>query len=164
MSGIRVLTESRLLCCCDLFPNIDRIKRVKAPVLVIHGLEDEEVGVHHGMRLYNATPDEFKVDPWWVRGAGHNDVCAVAGQRFFLVLKGFVDSLAHGGDFVVLDIAGDELSEGGARGGTRMGGRAGDYGIDVYDDDDDDDDDDVDDRRDAERAGEKIDHRLISPT
>ena len=37
MSGLRVLTPSRLLCCFDIFPNIDRIKQVHCPVLVIHG-------------------------------------------------------------------------------------------------------------------------------
>lgn len=37
MSGVRVLTQSRLLACCDIFPNIDRIKRVSCPVLIIHG-------------------------------------------------------------------------------------------------------------------------------
>ena len=38
MSGIRVLTASRLLSCWDIFPNIDRIRHVKCPVFVIHGM------------------------------------------------------------------------------------------------------------------------------
>ena len=37
LSGIRVLTSSRLLCCFDIFPNIDRIRNVQCPVFIIHG-------------------------------------------------------------------------------------------------------------------------------
>jgi abhydrolase domain-containing protein 17 len=38
LSGVRVLTSSRLLACCDIFPNIDRIKRIRCPVFIIHGM------------------------------------------------------------------------------------------------------------------------------
>lgn len=44
MSGLRVVTQSRLLGCCDIFPNIQRITNVKAPVFVIHG----QVHLFHG--------------------------------------------------------------------------------------------------------------------
>jgi len=54
MSGLRVITDSRLLCCCDIFPNIDRIKAFKSPVFIIHGSKDEEVTVNHGQRLLEA--------------------------------------------------------------------------------------------------------------
>eukprot|EP01034_Spumella_vulgaris_P022102 gene22102-28201_t len=54
MSGLRVIMKSRILCCCDIFPNIDRIRSVTAPVFVIHGKEDKEVRFEHGERLYNA--------------------------------------------------------------------------------------------------------------
>jgi hypothetical protein len=37
MSGLRVITPSRLLACFDIFPNINRIKKVKCPVYIIHG-------------------------------------------------------------------------------------------------------------------------------
>ena len=36
-SGLRVVTASRLLCCCDIFPNIDRIRNIQAPAFIIHG-------------------------------------------------------------------------------------------------------------------------------
>ena len=52
LSGIRVLTASRMLACFDIYPNINRIKKVKAPVFVIHGDHDEEVGFHHGYDLH----------------------------------------------------------------------------------------------------------------
>lgn len=43
LSGMRVLTESRALSCLDIYPNVDRIARVRCPVMVVHGLKDEEV-------------------------------------------------------------------------------------------------------------------------
>lgn len=59
MSGLRVVMKSRLLCCCDIFPNINRITKVKCPVFVIHGLQDREVKVEHGNRLYSAGKIQF---------------------------------------------------------------------------------------------------------
>ena len=37
MSGLRVLTDSRMLACFDIFPNIARIKGINVPLFVIHG-------------------------------------------------------------------------------------------------------------------------------
>lgn len=74
MSGMRVLTPSRLLGCLDIFPNIDRIKRVNCPVMIIHGAQDQEVGIHHGKELFQAVPEEFRRPPWWVPDRGHNDI------------------------------------------------------------------------------------------
>lgn len=36
-SGLRVVTDNRLLCCCDIFPNIYRIRNVKCSTFIIHG-------------------------------------------------------------------------------------------------------------------------------
>ena len=75
MSGIRVLSPTRgPLCCCDIFPNIDRIRRVRAPVMVIHGDNDEQVDFSHGVSIQNAVQDAYKTEPYWVRGGGHNDI------------------------------------------------------------------------------------------
>lgn len=80
MSGMRVLTPSRALACLDIFPNIDRIKKVKCPVMVIHGRLDEEVSVSHGVAMHQAVPDEYKRDPWWVPDRGHNDITEGPGK------------------------------------------------------------------------------------
>lgn len=47
-SGMRVLTPSRALACLDIFPNIDRIKKVNCKVFIIHGKKDAEVAFEHG--------------------------------------------------------------------------------------------------------------------
>jgi pimeloyl-ACP methyl ester carboxylesterase len=54
MSGLRVITDSRLLSCFDIYPNIDRIPNVACPVFIIHGDADIEVPVVHGGSLQRA--------------------------------------------------------------------------------------------------------------
>lgn len=65
---------SRLLGCLDVFPNIDRIKNVECPVMIIHGELDEEVPITHGKALHDAVPKDLRRPPWWVPGRGHNDL------------------------------------------------------------------------------------------
>lgn len=74
MSGMRVLTPSRILGCLDVFPNIDRIKNVSCPVMIIHGELDEEVPINHGKSLHGAVHKDLRRPPWWVPGRGHNDL------------------------------------------------------------------------------------------
>lgn len=97
MSGMRVLTPSRALGCLDIFPNITRIQRVQCPVMVIHGMMDEEVGFEHGVALHEAVPDDCKRNPWWVRDRGHNDITDGRQKilEYIQKLKIFLDSLEN---------------------------------------------------------------------
>jgi len=96
LSGVRVLTSSRLLACCDIFPNIDRIKRVRCPVWIIHGLDDEEVSVRHGKGLHDAVPVQHKHEPWWVIQRGHNDVLEGNEAEYIRRLAIFLSHLRGG--------------------------------------------------------------------
>jgi len=95
MSGMRVLTPSRALACLDIFPNIDRIQYVKCPVLIIHGVLDEEVDIGHGHALYQAVNPQYRRDPWWVPDRGHNDITDGAGKmtEYIQRLGAFLQSL-----------------------------------------------------------------------
>ena len=95
MSGMRVLTSSRALACLDIFPNITRIKNVNCPVLVIHGMLDEEVTFEHGKSLHDAVPEDCKRPPWWVKDRGHNDITEGRQKvlEYIQKLKSFFDSL-----------------------------------------------------------------------
>lgn len=94
MSGIRVLMNNRgPLACCDIYPNINRIRKVRAPVLIIHGDRDEEVGFHHGERLYEKIPAEHKHDPCWVKGAGHNDIVEDFPDQYYPKVAQFLRTL-----------------------------------------------------------------------
>lgn len=94
-SGMRVLTPSRALACLDIFPNIDRIKKVACPVFLIHGKKDVEVPIEHGMALWANVPEDCRRDPWWVEGRGHNDICDGGDmiREYVRRLGEFVESL-----------------------------------------------------------------------
>ncbi|GMH27299.1 hypothetical protein Nepgr_029142 [Nepenthes gracilis] len=69
LSGIRVLYPVKMTFWFDIFKNIDKIRNVSCPVLVIHGMSDEIVDWSHGKRLWELSKEKF--DPLWVQGGGH---------------------------------------------------------------------------------------------
>jgi len=89
------LTSCSILGCLDIFPNIDRIRKAKCPVMIIHGKKDQEVPIAHGEALYNAVPDHLKRSPWWVPNRGHNDITEGRGKmaEYLAKLREFLDSL-----------------------------------------------------------------------
>jgi abhydrolase domain-containing protein 17 len=86
VSAFRVLTKIPILPF-DKFVNIDKIGKVKSPVLVIHGKLDRIVSFWHGERLFWAAK-EPKLN-FWVDAAGHNDLMEVAGDRYSETLRNF---------------------------------------------------------------------------
>ncbi|KAG2665141.1 hypothetical protein I3760_16G116100 [Carya illinoinensis] len=69
LSGIRVLYPVKLTFWFDIFKNIDKIRNVSCPVLVIHGTNDEIVDWSHGRRLWELSKEKY--EPLWVKGGGH---------------------------------------------------------------------------------------------
>jgi fermentation-respiration switch protein FrsA (DUF1100 family) len=86
MSAFRVMTRVSVLPF-DRFNNLQRIKAVHCPVLVIHGTQDTVINIYHGKKLFEAAnePKRFL----WVEEANHNDVEVVAGSGYVHVLKAF---------------------------------------------------------------------------
>jgi len=111
-SGMRVLTPSRMLACLDIFPNIDRIKKTKCPVFIIHGVQDEEVDISHGHSLYEAVDPVFQRDPWWVPDRGHNDITEGPGKMAEYVrrLRAFFQTLQNNADSISADEDGIETT------------------------------------------------------
>jgi abhydrolase domain-containing protein 17 len=72
----------------DKFPNLDKIKKVKCPVLVMHGKADDTIPLSHGQQLYAAVKSP-KIS-LWVDEAGHNDLMWVADKRYGEILRQFV--------------------------------------------------------------------------
>lgn len=75
----------------DKFSNLAKIRRVECPVLVIHGTEDELIPLRHGERLLAEAPGPTQF--LWVEGAGHNDLVAVAGDRYWKAIQAFAATL-----------------------------------------------------------------------
>ncbi|TMW46276.1 hypothetical protein DOY81_008644, partial [Sarcophaga bullata] len=76
MSGLRVVfRNTKRTWFFDAFPSIDKVSKVKSPVLVIHGTDDEVIDFSHGIGIYERCPKA--VEPLWVeplRGSPPNVV------------------------------------------------------------------------------------------
>jgi uncharacterized protein len=70
------------------YDNLGKIARVKAPVLIIHGEEDEIIPVEMGRRVFAAA--NSPKDLYLIPGAHHNDTYGVGGEAYFQRLKAFI--------------------------------------------------------------------------
>ena len=71
----------------DPYNNLARIKKVRCPVLVIHGRRDSVIPFWHGQSLYQAA-NKPKTN-YWVNYAGHNDLLHKAGGSYWKTLNDF---------------------------------------------------------------------------
>lgn len=92
LSAFRVLTYVPLLFL-DRYPNTKRIKKVKSPVLVIHGTNDEIINFWHGKQLIKHIKSRYIFEP--IQGAQHNNILLVAGHKYWEILSKFTQSLQH---------------------------------------------------------------------
>ncbi|XP_059440788.1 uncharacterized protein LOC132173332 isoform X1 [Corylus avellana] len=69
LSGLRVVCHVKFTFCFDIYKNINKIKKVKCPVLVIHGTEDDVVNWLHGNGLWKMAREPY--EPLWIKGGGH---------------------------------------------------------------------------------------------
>nr|WP_313890014.1 MULTISPECIES: alpha/beta hydrolase [Nostoc] len=86
ISAFQVIVPFRILPF-DKFPNLENIKKVKCPILVIHGKADEIIPFAHGEKLFNAA-----ISPklsLWVEEANHNDLFWVAEEKYQKTLQEF---------------------------------------------------------------------------
>ena len=88
LSAFRVMTRVSVLPF-DRFNNLRKIKKVRCPVLIIHGTQDTVISVTHGKELFAAANEPKQA--LWVDGANHNDVELVAGDRYADALRAFAD-------------------------------------------------------------------------
>ncbi len=70
------------------FDSLEKVPRLRAPVLYIHGTADNIVPVEMGRRLYEASPEPKAF--YEIPGAGHNDTLLVGGREYFRRLEQFV--------------------------------------------------------------------------
>jgi len=72
----------------------EKIKEVKAPILVLQGDRDDVIPVEQGKKVFAAAPSPKEF--FAIRGAGHNDTFHVGGTAYFDVIKSFIDRAAAG--------------------------------------------------------------------
>jgi alpha-beta hydrolase superfamily lysophospholipase len=92
VTAFRVRTHIAILPF-DKFRNIDKIADVRAPVLVMHGVDDEIIPLWHGRALFERAREPKLA--LWVEHAGHNDVPLVAGTSYAGTLRKFAALLAQ---------------------------------------------------------------------
>jgi fermentation-respiration switch protein FrsA (DUF1100 family) len=91
-SAFRVMTRVSVLPF-DRFDNLQKIKKVHCPILIIHGTEDSVINVAHGRELFAAAKEPKQA--LWVDGANHNDVAFAGGTRYSNSLKAFATLVQH---------------------------------------------------------------------
>ena len=90
VSAYRVLTRIPLFPG-DKFNNLEKVPRLKIPVMVIHGIADDTVPFWHGQRLFAAiTAPKAKL---FVEDGPHAGLGDFTGPRYWAELKKFTDSL-----------------------------------------------------------------------
>eukprot|EP00429_Kryptoperidinium_foliaceum_P089043 CAMPEP_0176200116 /NCGR_PEP_ID=MMETSP0121_2-20121125/8897_1 /TAXON_ID=160619 /ORGANISM="Kryptoperidinium foliaceum, Strain CCMP 1326" /LENGTH=339 /DNA_ID=CAMNT_0017538977 /DNA_START=160 /DNA_END=1179 /DNA_ORIENTATION=- len=94
-SGLGVIHEVKAMYWFDVFQNATKIRKVAAPVFIIHGTHDEEIPQEHGLALYEACPAEVAYDPWWVKDGGHNDIEVNHSHLYFERVAAFLKALDH---------------------------------------------------------------------
>jgi fermentation-respiration switch protein FrsA (DUF1100 family) len=67
----------------------EKIRKIKTPLLVLHGDRDEVVPFTHGRMVFEAAPEPKKF--FAIAGAGHNDTYLIGGESYFQQLRMFID-------------------------------------------------------------------------
>ncbi len=70
------------------YNNLEKIRRLNIPKLIIHGEEDEIVPFNMGMSLFEASGEPRYFFP--IKGAGHNDTYLLGGERYFQNITSFI--------------------------------------------------------------------------
>lgn len=82
---------SSLVFKTERYPSSERMARITAPVLVIHGDRDALIPVRQGRELYDRANEPRQL--YVVQGAGHNDVAAIAGLTYGAKIREWLDGL-----------------------------------------------------------------------
>ena len=65
--------------------------KFRCPVLIIHGTRDEVVPFWHGDQLLQKFPDEYRAEPFWVDGMGHNNIEVYAKKEYVARVTAFLN-------------------------------------------------------------------------
>jgi len=72
------------------YDSLSKIAKVRVPLLVLHGDQDEVIPFEAGRKLFEAANEPKRF--YTIRGAGHNDTYIVGGREYFRALREFVES------------------------------------------------------------------------
>jgi fermentation-respiration switch protein FrsA (DUF1100 family) len=75
----------------DAYPSLRLIRRLQAPLLMLHGAGDRIVPLMHGEALFEAAPDPKRLEVF--AGAAHNDLIGSAGRRWIEAIGGWASDV-----------------------------------------------------------------------
>jgi fermentation-respiration switch protein FrsA (DUF1100 family) len=77
------------------YESLDRVPRLRMPLLVVQGDRDEIVPPIQGRRLFDSAPEPKRY--YAIPGAGHNDTFYVGGEAYWRTIADFLEALERGG-------------------------------------------------------------------
>jgi uncharacterized protein len=73
------------------YDNLEKIAKIKVPLLVLHGDRDEVIPYEHGRRVFYAAPEPKYF--YTISGASHNDTYIIGGDAYFQRLRSFIETV-----------------------------------------------------------------------
>ncbi|MCU0795350.1 MAG: alpha/beta hydrolase [Akkermansiaceae bacterium] len=89
-STFAVMPPAHRILPGDRFPNLRRIRKLRTPLLVIHGENDRVIPIQHGRDLHGASPAERKSFVA-LKDTDHNDLYARELDRVVAEMRRFID-------------------------------------------------------------------------
>jgi uncharacterized protein len=68
---------------------VEKVRKIKSPLLVLHGDRDEIVPFAQGRMVFDAAPHPKQF--YTIKGAGHNDTYRVGADLYFQTLQNFIE-------------------------------------------------------------------------
>jgi len=93
-SAVRVVLNTPFTLPIDIFANQDKIQKIHAPIYIFHGKMDTVINYSHGVYLHSLLNPKYAHKPWWIEGAGHNDIEAGHMDEYIKRLQEYIQSLS----------------------------------------------------------------------
>lgn len=75
----------------DAFDNESKIHRIRSPLLIVHGTDDDVIPFSMGRQLFEAAPEPKYFAP--IDGAGHNDLSLMPASAYWKTVRQLLDTL-----------------------------------------------------------------------
>jgi pimeloyl-ACP methyl ester carboxylesterase len=92
LSIFRIALSSPVTLPGDMFANVDRVPKIRSPLIIVHGVVDGVVPFEHGRKLFAAC--NSAVDCMWLPQIGHNNIESQQGKLLLKRYHRFIHKLS----------------------------------------------------------------------
>jgi hypothetical protein len=89
------LTPFKFLIQRIFYPTVDRIGKVKCPILFIRGLKDEIVPCEQSLVLYDKAKNARFKEMWECADGDHNNTWKIGGNNYLKSIRSFLHRCEH---------------------------------------------------------------------